>query len=152
VSLVNSATRDGDPVGDIEPGDTLLSPLDQTLISRLQAVALQYPDKLDQESSILKTDLLAVSPLSDAVLEKAIDLGVLNGSDLKDVLLANSPASTDTLLGTIDSKRLASSELKTVLDANSPLPAEVLAKVIDGSAGLSVADRQSVLDAQIAMP
>ncbi len=121
---------------------TLDSSADQALINLVNDTSIN--------SSDLKSALNNASPLSEYVLNAAINRNPsMISSDLKDVLLNQSALSDNVLIAAIDREDpMNSSDLKDVLLDESPLTANVLQAAIDRNPSMNEDDLEAVLDAQ----
>jgi prepilin-type processing-associated H-X9-DG protein len=101
-------------------------------------------------SGDLRNDLLAASPLSDSVLNAAINRSdPINSNHLRDVLVNESPLTTGVLQGVVDrNPSMNSNHNRDVLIASSPLPTNILNQVIAGNPPMSSGDLEDVLDEQ----
>lgn len=83
-------------------------------------------------SATLKSDLLAVSPLTVGALMKAIQRRpAMASADLRDVLVANDPLPPQVLVKVLDgTAQISSADLTNVLVTSSPLPSRVLTALL----------------------
>ena len=119
------------------------------VLSEEDIALLALIDDSSVNSSDLKTALLNASPLSDTVLNAAINRSPsMDSSDLKVVLLPSSPLTTGVLQSLVDrDPSMNSSDNKVVLVNSSPLPTSILDQVIAGNPPMNGNDRNTVLAA-----
>jgi prepilin-type N-terminal cleavage/methylation domain-containing protein/prepilin-type processing-associated H-X9-DG protein len=122
----------------------------QDSLSEEDMALLALIDDPSISSSDLKTALNDALPVSDTVLNEAINRSdPMNSGDLKNVLVNASPLTTSLLQSVVDrSPSMSSGDNKDVLIASSPLPTSILNQVIAGNPQMIFFHRWAVLNAQ----
>ncbi len=145
-----NGNRDNIYTGSGSGMDTYILQDSGPILSEEDIALLALIDDSSINSSDLKTALNDALPLSETVLNAAINRNPsMISSDLKDVLLNASPLATGVLQSFADrNPSMNSNDNKDVLIANSPLPTSILDQVIAGNPPMSPGHRQAVLDAQ----
>jgi prepilin-type processing-associated H-X9-DG protein len=119
----------------------------QDSLSEEDIALLALIDDPSTSSSDLKNALLAAIPLSETVLNAAINRSPsMSSSDLKAVLLDESALTANVLIAAIDrAEPMNSSDLKAVLLDESALTANVLIAAIDRAEPMNSSDLKAVL-------
>ncbi len=123
-------------------------------VSEEDMALLALIDDSSTSSGDLKIALLAVSPLSETVLNAAINRSdPMDSKHLKDVLNGNNPLSDNTILAAINrSVPINSGDLKNVLVTASPLSTNALQGVVDRNPSMNSNHNKDVLIASSPLP
>ncbi len=130
----------------LQDGGPTLSEEDIALLALIDDSSISSDD--------LKIDLLAASPLSDSVLNAAINRSdPMDSKHIKDVLIGNNPLSDSTILAAINrSEPMDSDDLKDVLINVSPLSTNALQGVVDRNPSMNSNHNRDVLLASSPLP
>ncbi len=123
-------------------------------VSEEDMALLALIDNPSTSSGDLRSALLAASPLSESVLNAAINRSdPMDSKHIKDVLNANNPLSDNTIIAAINrSNPMDSGDLKSVLVNASPLSTNALQGVVDRNPSMNSNHNKDVLIASSPLP